>query len=259
MRPSAGGDVAIERIEASAYRIPTDAPESDGTLEWDATTLVLVEATAGDVTGIGYSYTHHAAATLVDELLGPAVVGMDAIAVPAAWAAMVRAVRNVGRPGLVATAISAVDTALWDLKARLLGLPLCDLLGSVRDGVPVYGIGAFTRVPGHGLDAALLVIPLVGSSRRPTRASSRPSRRSVTDLPATSSSTAISAPTACPAARARSSSAPSGSWKPWPTSADWTRPTSISRASSTEGTTSASSRRRSTPRAASRAATSPRP
>lgn len=162
MRPSAGGDVAIERIEASAYRIPTDAPESDGTLEWDATTLVLVEATAGDVTGIGYSYTHHAAATLVDELLGPAVVGMDAIAVPAAWAAMVRAVRNVGRPGLVATAISAVDTALWDLKARLLGLPLCDLLGSVRDGVPVYGIGAFTRVPGHGLDAALLVIPLVG-------------------------------------------------------------------------------------------------
>ena len=57
---------------------------------------------------------------------------------------MAKAVRNVGRPGTVGYAISAVDVALWDLKARLLGLPLHRLLGAVRDEVPVYGSGGFT-------------------------------------------------------------------------------------------------------------------
>ena len=57
---------------------------------------------------------------------------------------MQRAVRNLGRAGLCATAISAVDTALWDLKAKLLGLPLAALLGRVRDEVEIYGSGGFT-------------------------------------------------------------------------------------------------------------------
>ncbi len=57
---------------------------------------------------------------------------------------MVGAVRNAGRPGIAATAISAVDVALWDLKARLAGLPLARLLGQERDEVPIYGSGGFT-------------------------------------------------------------------------------------------------------------------
>ena len=57
---------------------------------------------------------------------------------------MQRAVRNMGRAGLAATAISAVDTALWDLKAKLLDLPLALLLGRYRDAVPIYGSGGFT-------------------------------------------------------------------------------------------------------------------
>lgn len=142
--PALEGGIAIERVEASAYTVPTDAPESDGTLRWSSTTLVLVEATAGGETGTGYSYTHAAAATLIDDLLAETVRGRDALSPPAACSAMVRAVRNIGRPGLAATAIAAVDVALWDLKARLLGLPLCDLLGRVRDSVSVYGSGGFT-------------------------------------------------------------------------------------------------------------------
>ncbi len=142
--PARVSGVPIGRVTATAYTIPTDAPESDGTLEWDSTTLVLVEAEAGGERGIGYSYTHAAAAVLIEELLAEAVRGRDAMAVPAAWLAMVEQVRNIGRPGLAATAIAAVDTALWDLKAKLLGLPLCDLLGRSRDGVPVYGSGGFT-------------------------------------------------------------------------------------------------------------------
>jgi L-alanine-DL-glutamate epimerase-like enolase superfamily enzyme len=57
---------------------------------------------------------------------------------------MVRAVRNIGRGGVASMAIAAVDTALWDFKARLLGMPLARLLGACRDAIAVYGSGGFT-------------------------------------------------------------------------------------------------------------------
>src|SRR5581483_11554430 len=107
------------------YRVPTDRPEADGTIAWDATTVVLVEAVADSgARGLGYSYTSASAAVLVHELLEPKLRGCSADAVRDAWGAMIAAVRNVGRPGVAATAISAVDVALWDLKARLAGQPL---------------------------------------------------------------------------------------------------------------------------------------
>jgi hypothetical protein len=56
---------AIENLAVSAYEFPTDAPEADGTLAWDATTVVVVDATAGDQRGIGYSYADAAAATVI--------------------------------------------------------------------------------------------------------------------------------------------------------------------------------------------------
>jgi L-alanine-DL-glutamate epimerase-like enolase superfamily enzyme len=136
--------VGVERVSVSAYTIPTDQPESDGTFEWNATTIVVVEANAGDTCGLGYSYTHEAAAVLIERTLAGVVLGRDAMDVPAAWEAMVHGVRNLGRPGLASTAIAAIDAALWDLKARLLGLPLVTLLGAVREGVPLYGSGGFT-------------------------------------------------------------------------------------------------------------------
>jgi L-alanine-DL-glutamate epimerase-like enolase superfamily enzyme len=136
-------DVPISGLDVSTYLIPTEGPESDGTLEWHQTLLVLVEARGGDTTGLGYTYASFGSAEVVRELLADIVVGHDAFAVEDCWHAMRHAVRNVGHPGAVAMAISAVDTALWDLKARLLDLPLVTLLGSVRDGVPVYGSGGF--------------------------------------------------------------------------------------------------------------------
>ncbi|HZS44313.1 MAG TPA: enolase C-terminal domain-like protein [Blastocatellia bacterium] len=134
----------VEKIDVSAYKVPTDLPEADGTIEWDSTTIVIVEPTAGGVRGLGYTYADVATALLIKDRLASIVVGMDVFAISGAWAAMVRSIRNLGRPGIVSMAISAVDSALWDLKARLLGLPLVTLLGSVRDGVPVYGSGGFT-------------------------------------------------------------------------------------------------------------------
>jgi L-alanine-DL-glutamate epimerase-like enolase superfamily enzyme len=115
---------AIEDIAISAYKIPTDYPESDGTYAWDSTTLVLVEATAGGKRGIGYTYADTATATLIRDMLAAVVKGRNAMDVPGCWEAMVRATRNLGRPGIAPMAISAVDVALWDLKGRLLDLSL---------------------------------------------------------------------------------------------------------------------------------------
>jgi L-alanine-DL-glutamate epimerase-like enolase superfamily enzyme len=135
---------AIRSIDVSAYAIPTDKPESDGTYQWKKTTLVLVEARAADECGIGFSYADLATATLVRDKLAEVVTGLDAFHVPQAWHKMVAAIRNLGRPGIASMAISAVDSALWDLKAKLVGLPLVCLLGAARDAVPVYGSGGFT-------------------------------------------------------------------------------------------------------------------
>jgi len=140
----ASGEVAIDKIAVEIYRIPTDFPESDGTLKWHSTTMVLVRATAGGQTGIGYTYADSATGQLIHDTLAQVVEGRDSTAIPACWDAMVRRTRNLGRPGIVSMAISAVDTALWDLKARLLDLPLVTLLGAARQAVPIYGSGGFT-------------------------------------------------------------------------------------------------------------------
>src|SRR4051794_22631141 len=114
-----GPQARIERVDTSAYRIPTATPESDGTLEWHATTLVVVEPSAGGVRGLGYTYADAATALLIHDQMAPLVRGRDALAVNDCWNAMVHEVRNLGRPGIVSMAIAAVDSALWDLKARL--------------------------------------------------------------------------------------------------------------------------------------------
>ncbi|WP_156688858.1 enolase C-terminal domain-like protein [Mycobacterium sp. Marseille-P9652] len=137
-------DARIDEVTARTYEIPTDAPEADGTLSWSSTTLVLAEVVAGGLRGIGYTYASGACRDLVTGPLASAVSGRGALDITGSWQAMVIAMRNNGRPGLASCAISAVDTALWDLKGRLLGLPVCRLLGQARADVPIYGSGGFT-------------------------------------------------------------------------------------------------------------------
>jgi len=135
---------AVADMGAAVYVIPTDVPEADGTLAWNETTMVLVTARAGGELGIGWTYAAAAAAAVVADVLSGVVVGRSALDLAGAAEAMARAVRNIGRPGIAAMAISAVDIALWDLKARLLALPVAGLLGRAREDVPVYGSGGFT-------------------------------------------------------------------------------------------------------------------
>lgn len=151
-----GSRVPVESITVSAYRVPTDEPtESDGSLVWDSTTMVLVEIGAGGVTGLGYTYADAATAALIRSGLTDVVRGQDAMDTGAIWAAMVASIRNLGRPGIAAMAISALDVALWDLKARLLDVALVTLLGAMRESVPVYGSGGFTSYTVPKLQAQL--------------------------------------------------------------------------------------------------------
>jgi L-alanine-DL-glutamate epimerase-like enolase superfamily enzyme len=136
--------VPVNRVDVKTYTVPTDFPESDGTLEWNRTTLVLVLAGGGGKQGIGYTYADNATAILVDKTLSTILKGMDVMSPQAAYMAMWQRIRNLGRAGICSMAISAVDCALWDLKARLLNLPLVTLLGQVRDAAPIYGSGGFT-------------------------------------------------------------------------------------------------------------------
>jgi L-alanine-DL-glutamate epimerase-like enolase superfamily enzyme len=142
---------AVETVRASAYTVPTDLPESDGTLAWKKTTVVVVETWAADAHGLGFTYADPATAQLINDLVAETVQGRDAMDTPGCWEAMVHAIRNLGRPGISSMAIAAVDFSLWDLKAKLLGLPLVKLLGRVREGVPVYGSGGFTSYSGEQL------------------------------------------------------------------------------------------------------------
>jgi L-alanine-DL-glutamate epimerase-like enolase superfamily enzyme len=166
------GDLAVH-----AFEIPTDGPdgtEQDGTFTWSSTTIVVIEAHGGGQTGLGYTYGDVSTAALASSKLASVVTGMDALAPGAAWRSMFAALRNAGQPGIGAMAVSAVDIALWDLKARLLGLPLYRALPCFRDEVPVYGSGGFTNYPESRLVSQVASWAAAGIPRMKIKTSRNP-------------------------------------------------------------------------------------
>jgi L-alanine-DL-glutamate epimerase-like enolase superfamily enzyme len=148
-------DLSIRNSRATAYTVPTDAPEADGTFAWDKTTLILIELEAGAVQALGYTYSNAATAPLARDLMLHAVEGADPFTIPAIFEKIRELQRNYGSGGIAATALSAIDMALWDLQAKLLSLPLVNLLGRVRDSAPVYGSGGFTTYSDEQLSKQL--------------------------------------------------------------------------------------------------------
>jgi L-alanine-DL-glutamate epimerase-like enolase superfamily enzyme len=138
----------VEAVAVSVYEVPTDQPEADGTLQWSSTTVVVVEVRAGGHSGLGWTYAGAGSATVINEKLTDVCIGSAPVDVPAMNERMARACRNLGRAGLVACAISAVDIAAWDLKARLLELPLHEGMG-----VPVRNSG---QRPEHPSGASVI-------------------------------------------------------------------------------------------------------
>ncbi|MCA9629860.1 MAG: mandelate racemase [Myxococcales bacterium] len=168
--------MSIDAVQTRSFTIPTERPESDGTLSWTSTTVVVVEVTSGDLTGVGYTYCSSAAAALIERVLRDVVAGGDPMAIERHWWRMLEAVRNFGREGIGACAISAVDLALWDLKAKRLGLPLCDLLGAVRDAAPIYASGGFTSLEGKELEEHLHTLLETGAERAKIKIGREPER-----------------------------------------------------------------------------------
>ena len=142
--PQSASTAKVERLEVSAYTVPTESPESDGTMAWSETTLVLVRVAACGEMGLGYSFADIATANLIDAHLKHSVIGGNPLRIPELWSTLVRSIRNLGRPGICSMAISAIDNALWDLKARLLHLSVADLLGRAHQSIAAYGSGGFT-------------------------------------------------------------------------------------------------------------------
>jgi L-alanine-DL-glutamate epimerase-like enolase superfamily enzyme len=142
----------IERIDARVYAIPTDLPEGDGTFAWTSTTMTIVHIAAQGCTGTGWTYGAPECGAIVRSTLAKAIQGRDPLDIGGSWEAMVRSVRNSGRQGAIGYAISAVDAALWDLKARILGVSLQALLGAQRTAVPVYASGGFTTYDDRQLE-----------------------------------------------------------------------------------------------------------
>jgi L-alanine-DL-glutamate epimerase-like enolase superfamily enzyme len=169
------GEAVVEQVRIRAFTIPTDAPEADGTLSWDRTVLVSVEVSSESVTGLGYTYADVATAKLIESKLAGAVLGADSYATGKVYVEMGRAVRNLGRQGIAAMAISAVDAALWDLKARLLDVSMADLLGRVRNAAPIYGSGGFTSYDVSRLQAQLRGWAEQGITRVKMKIGSEPS------------------------------------------------------------------------------------
>ncbi|WP_166906357.1 enolase C-terminal domain-like protein [Mycobacterium sp. DL440] len=143
----------IEHLDVATYTVPTDGPEADGTLRWDATTAIVTHVHAAGATGVGWTYSSPAAAAVITHHLRDVLVGRPAHDITAAMHAMRCACRNYGTRGLVGQALSALDIALWDLKAHLQDLPLNALLGRCHSAVPIYGSGGFTNLDDDGLAA----------------------------------------------------------------------------------------------------------
>ncbi len=137
--------ILIKDLKVGAYKIPTLTHEADGTISWDSTTLVLVEIDAADVSGIGYTYAHHATTVVINNILKKIIVNANAFDIASLNAKMIAAIRNQGQTGIAMMAVSAIDNALWDLKAKLLNVPLCNLTGKAKESMLIYGSGGFTN------------------------------------------------------------------------------------------------------------------
>lgn len=138
----------VEQLVVSAHIVPTEVPEADGTLSWDETVLVTVQLASAGVTGFGYTYADLSTARLIETRLGKIILGSSAWDIDRNHRAMFHALRNLGQDGIGAMGLSALDIALWDLKARLLGVPMLTLLGGIRNCVEIYASGGFTSY-GH--------------------------------------------------------------------------------------------------------------
>ncbi|WP_136440598.1 mandelate racemase/muconate lactonizing enzyme family protein [Pacificoceanicola onchidii] len=138
---------AIAHLKTDHYRIPLPRALEDsmhGSMaDFEVITVTVTDTDGG--TGVGYTYTCGENGGAIADILGrempPRVAGRDADLIEALWKDLWWSFHYGGRGGPTVLALSAFDMALWDLKARRMGLPLYRLLGGYDAQVPVYAGG----------------------------------------------------------------------------------------------------------------------
>jgi len=137
--------MSIAAISARTVRVPLERPVRTSNLVIDAREFVIAEVRAdGGAVGYGFGFTRDGlVAATIEHNLAPLLLGTDPLLNEHAWASMYGATRYLGRRGVVMRAISAVDIALWDLKGKLLGVPVWRLLGGHKRRVPAYVAGGY--------------------------------------------------------------------------------------------------------------------
>ncbi len=138
----------IETVETELYHIPLCKPVVDAIhgVQRDFSLIVVKITTDDGATGMGYTYSvgqvgGTSIATLIKDNLAPILIGEDPRRIEQLWSKMWWALHYVGRGGIAVFGLSAVDTALWDLKARLADEPLWRFLGGHDNKVEAYGGG----------------------------------------------------------------------------------------------------------------------
>jgi L-rhamnonate dehydratase len=139
-------NMKIKEIRTTLLLDPSSPAFQDATMARPAnglSVLVLELTTDAGITGV--SIGQGAIRSFVHNVLSDLVLQADPFNTEKIWNDMFWRVRGHGRKGVAFQAISLVDNAIWDLKAKALDMPLYRLLGPIHEQVPVYGSGGWTN------------------------------------------------------------------------------------------------------------------
>jgi L-alanine-DL-glutamate epimerase-like enolase superfamily enzyme len=134
----------ITRVVAENYEVPAHREMYDAIRRFSVLNLVSARVETDDgISGLGFTYSiiphgTREIGSLINPSIDSLIRGLDPCDHERIWYRMWRGLDWVGRGGIVVLAVAAVDIALWDLKAKIAGQPLHQLLGGARDRVPVY-------------------------------------------------------------------------------------------------------------------------
>ena len=138
----------IKDVKVHLVSMPITAGFADATRKVEMIGYTIVRVTTED--GIeGFGVTYHevggeATKVLIEKNIAPRLIGKDPFETEVIWQDMFQYLRGVGRKGLMFCALSAVDIALWDLKGKIIDMPLYRLFGGNQTEIPVYGSGGWT-------------------------------------------------------------------------------------------------------------------
>ena len=138
----------IKEVKVHLVSMPVAAGFADATRKVETIGYTIVRVFTED--GLeGFGVTYHevggeATKMLIEKNIAPRIIGKDPFETEVIWQDMFQYLRGVGRKGLMFCALSAVDIALWDLKGKILNMPLYRLWGGNKKQVPVYGSGGWT-------------------------------------------------------------------------------------------------------------------